>query len=564
MPELNYLFPMPLPRSLASDHCEAFLFDDPVKQMSIPEQESQTQTQPKSQPLCYPFPISEEIWKNLSFPQSLCIFGNACPVKVEDVEQSKSTIAICPVTKLLGCPFYLLDFSEFASFAECKEVEIFDFSAPEGKQFEKDADRIVENFSKLGKFHRAPIIVLGHDEGQELLAKEGLPAAGIVSNIKKIGTKLFSDFIDVPKKIADLINLGAYRFVSSEIYKNFFFNGEFVGPVLRRVALLGADVPKIKGLDDILARYSDSDPISFWIKKGEPSMKKQTFMIQNPSGNFSKGDKVTSGEANGIVDAVEGSTLIINCESEKEFKSGSQVVGPNGSGTLSETYPYPAPEKKAEQPVQPTQIPISTITVLPPTPAILPTPIPTQPQTLSLNAETLQSLAAKDKQIADLKKFSETLQSDISSIKTQLDKEKLEKESTKRISHAKDVEMFCEKLKSEHNLSAALIDESGFRTFAMAMDWQKVFKFAEKEPEKTPYEKFSELITSFAKAGKDGKLVVPVDRLVEGEENELGEFIPMNQEALNMDRMIAKFAEQNKCSYEKAFDELNKSGKLYQ
>lgn len=591
-----YSFPMPLPRAYASDYCQAFLFDDhacpSTQSNSISTNSIQPEDQPQSKSLIYPFPVSEEIWADLPFPISLCIFGNACPIKVEEIKQSKSAIIACPVCMLLGCPLFLLDFSEFVSFAECKNVEIFDFSAPEGKQFEKDADTIVANFNKLGKYHRAPIIVLGHDEDQEFLTKEGLPAAGIIANVKKLGSKLFSDFIDVPKKIADLINLGAYRFVSSEIYKNFFFNGEFIGPVLRRVALLGADVPKIKGLDDILARYSDSDQILVWIKKkGEPFMKKQIFEFKDISGSFQKGDKVTSGDANGEISEIKDSTYTINCESEKEFRAGIKIVGPNGTANLGELYPYPVPEKKAESAAQSTTtsaLPISsspTSTFQSPTSAL---PSNTslnaetqrllaekdkqiaellnaaKSQNVSTNAETLRLLSEKDKQIAELAKFSSQLQSDVTTIKSQLDKEKLEKESSLRISHAKEVEMFCERLKNDPiNLAPAFVDELGFRSFAMALDWQRVFKFSESEPEKTPWAKFSEIISLFAKAGKEGKLHVPTARLTEGEENELGEFVPMDQQALNMDRLISSFAEKNKVSYEQAFNELNRTGKLY-
>lgn len=542
---------MPLPRNLAGDHCEAFLFDEKQPSAQVP-----------AKPSVYPFPVAQEIWKNLPFPKSICIFGNACPVSEseQDPSKMKSLIESCPVSKLMGCPFFLLKFDEFASFAECKDVEIFDFAAPDGRQFEKDADTIIKNFEKMRNYHRAPIVVLGHDEGQEMLAKEGLPCAGIVGNLKKIGSKLRADFADVPKKIADLINLGAYRFISSEIYKNLFVNGEYIGPVLRRVALLGADVPKIKGLDDILARYDDkTSEIQIWLKKGDSSnMKKQTFKLKNPAGSFAKGDKITAGEANGIVDSIDGNTLIINTESEKEFSSSNKVVGPNGSAELEETYPFP---NKSAEPSTDTPPPVAASELQVTTPIIPATQAPVI--SAAQFAEMQRQISEKDKQILDLRKHSEQQAGSITAIEDQLKKERANKEIERRLNHAREVANFCENLKkSPYNMAPALIDDSGFRTMLMALDWQRPLKFSENESEKTAFEKFSEIISGFANAARKGTLIVPIDNLPPTDQN-TDSLIGVDQDQLGMDIKITKFSEQNKCSYEEAFKLLNESGDLY-
>ena len=60
-----------------------------------------------------------------------------------------------------------------------------------------------------------------------------------------------ANFLKVPKKIYDVIKAGAYKHISSEIYLDY----PKVGKVLRAVALLGADIPAVKGLDGVEALY---------------------------------------------------------------------------------------------------------------------------------------------------------------------------------------------------------------------------------------------------------------------------------------------------------------------
>ncbi|GAH91161.1 unnamed protein product, partial [marine sediment metagenome] len=78
--------------------------------------------------------------------------------------------------------------------------------------------------------------------------------------------KLYASFKAVPEKIKEVVNKMAYRFPSVEIYKNFEYGGKNFGKVLRRVALLGADIPRIKTLDDISNLYRASEaPGCSWV-----------------------------------------------------------------------------------------------------------------------------------------------------------------------------------------------------------------------------------------------------------------------------------------------------------
>lgn len=141
----------------------------------------------------------------------------------------------------------------YEALAELKDIEIFEAGTYRGVTYvDADLDTMVKNFDEF-KDQIKPVAVIGHDEDQDLLAKSGLPSAGWVTSLKKVGTKLVASFKDVPKVVADLIGKGAYKRISSEIYNDYLGKGN----ALRRVAILGGDVPEVKSLDDILALYSD-------------------------------------------------------------------------------------------------------------------------------------------------------------------------------------------------------------------------------------------------------------------------------------------------------------------
>lgn len=134
-------------------------------------------------------------------------------------------------------------------------VEIFSIGKWNGDEYtEADLDEMVRAFSETADRSR-PALKLGHDENQELLQRDGLPAAGWVGKLYRSGSKLLADFIDIPNKIYELIKNKAYRNVSSEIYWDVEFNGVSYRRALAGVALLGADMPAVTNLSDLLAMY---------------------------------------------------------------------------------------------------------------------------------------------------------------------------------------------------------------------------------------------------------------------------------------------------------------------
>lgn len=122
-----------------------------------------------------------------------------------------------------------------------------------------DLDEIVRNTNALLKTGLVePPLKLGHSENQKLAQEDGYPAIGYVSKVYRLGDTLFADFVNIPEKVYNLIKNRAYSKVSAEVYTNFKHpeTNENIGKTLRAVALLGADLPAIKGLGDIEKIYN--------------------------------------------------------------------------------------------------------------------------------------------------------------------------------------------------------------------------------------------------------------------------------------------------------------------
>lgn len=95
--------------------------------------------------------------------------------------------------------------------------------------------------------HRAldfrPALKLGHSKDQP-----GAPAYGWITNLKRVGQKLYADFEDMHHSVTDAIRDGRYGRVSAEIYFGLKRGEKTYRRALKAVALLGAEVPAVAGL----------------------------------------------------------------------------------------------------------------------------------------------------------------------------------------------------------------------------------------------------------------------------------------------------------------------------
>lgn len=135
-------------------------------------------------------------------------------------------------------------------------VEIFSAGTWNGDEYTlDDLNSMVSNFDEL-RSGLKPYLKLGHDEEQDLIQTDGLPAAGWIERLYVMGDKLVADFSQIPKTVYELIKSGGYKKVSSEIFWNLKIGEKVYSKVLAAVALLGADTPAVMNLKDILAMYN--------------------------------------------------------------------------------------------------------------------------------------------------------------------------------------------------------------------------------------------------------------------------------------------------------------------
>lgn len=141
-----------------------------------------------------------------------------------------------------------------------KGVEIFSAGTWNGDAYTvEDLNEMVRAFTENSVGAR-PHLKIGHDPKQkvakELMQSDGMPALGWIEKLYVQGEKLIADFSDVPDKVFSLVQKKAYRKVSSEIFHNIKIGEKKYKKMLAAVALLGADMPGVMNLSDIMSSYS--------------------------------------------------------------------------------------------------------------------------------------------------------------------------------------------------------------------------------------------------------------------------------------------------------------------
>ena len=149
------------------------------------------------------------------------------------------------------------------SYEELTNVEIFRSGRHGGKTWTvEDVSHVKKTFDDFGKRLIQPPMVLGHDEDQKLLQNSGMPSLGwaqeVTTRDNEDGTRsLLVRLSDVPALAKRAIQNKRYRRISAEIYADYrnpnLDGGKPKGPVLRRISLLGADIPEVKDLADVVA-----------------------------------------------------------------------------------------------------------------------------------------------------------------------------------------------------------------------------------------------------------------------------------------------------------------------
>lgn len=146
--------------------------------------------------------------------------------------------------------------------AQITGLEIFSAGTHQGKTYTaKDLDDMVRNFNEFSTGTNRlvePTLVIGHEEDQQWLEDTGLPAAGYPKKLWREGDILKADVGEVARPVAHLVETRRYSKVSAEVYSEPPEGVPGKGCMLRRIAILGGDLPQIKRLADIpLPTYSE-------------------------------------------------------------------------------------------------------------------------------------------------------------------------------------------------------------------------------------------------------------------------------------------------------------------
>jgi hypothetical protein len=210
--------------------------------------------------------------------------------------------------------------------SEIKGVEIFSVGKWNGDDFTvEDIDAMVDSFNE-NKATLRPFLKLGHNEQQKILANDGLPAAGWVDNLRRVGEKLVADFVQVPKQVMELIQKGAYKKVSSEIYFNIKLGDKLFSRFLSGVALLGTDLPAVTNLKDILSLYGikDYQCVNNYVESKNDVIVKQ---YQWGSEKMSEKSQKTEGEIRAELELAETKAKLAKLESDKSnFSDQSKEI----------------------------------------------------------------------------------------------------------------------------------------------------------------------------------------------------------------------------------------------
>lgn len=139
------------------------------------------------------------------------------------------------------------------------KIEIFSEGVWNGDSYSHDdLQAMVDAFGEVGF---EPIVKAGHAEGQEDEKKArmvfGAPSLGYAKRIWIEGKKLFASLKQVPKHFAALVQAGAFKRISAEIYWSYKneASGKKFPRVLKAIAFLGAEIPALTDLKAIESLY---------------------------------------------------------------------------------------------------------------------------------------------------------------------------------------------------------------------------------------------------------------------------------------------------------------------
>lgn len=128
---------------------------------------------------------------------------------------------------------------------------------------EGDLDAMVATYAELSSQVEGyrPVVKLGHADNQRLFGRDsGAPNFGFVENVRKVGAKVVADLVNLPDALFEMIRARRYNQLSIEAYPKVQYAGREFNWALTAVALLGAELPAVKGLKELASLLMSECP----------------------------------------------------------------------------------------------------------------------------------------------------------------------------------------------------------------------------------------------------------------------------------------------------------------
>ncbi len=256
-------------------------------------------------------------------------------------------------------------------------VEIFATGEYRGRQWSlADLQTINANFQQLSvpqngqaTYLHVPV-VLGHEEDQAALQRTDLPALGWNESLRLAETGpadafLIGGFEDVVPELAKWIQEGRIRYCSAEFFENFVDDaGNHHGLTLRRVAVLGGELPQVKRLNALPM------PVAKFSQNQKSIIVRSVFKFADKAGGgMNRDDMLKLIQASGVqfakdfIDSLSDDQVAMLVKSltgtgEKPADAGADPNAPAPGPQMSDPTPVAAPASPAPAPAsaQPSQI----------------------------------------------------------------------------------------------------------------------------------------------------------------------------------------------------------------
>jgi hypothetical protein len=138
------------------------------------------------------------------------------------------------------------------------ELEIFSTGTQKGQNISvADLEEIVKATNEFrNDTGNEPYNKISHEDGNPILDNMAL---GWVDKLYVKGQKLMAECYQVPKKFAQMIQSGAFKKRSIELYNALTHKGIYYGKVLKAIAHFGTNIPEVSNLNDAVTVIYSAD-----------------------------------------------------------------------------------------------------------------------------------------------------------------------------------------------------------------------------------------------------------------------------------------------------------------